>query len=79
MSMLQKNVRSENKPLHHKLLTHSFSHTSLLFSPSLCAHTGLLEDERLASAHQAEAFARQVHNLQGTVCSRCMFFCSRVL
>ncbi|CAB1313369.1 unnamed protein product [Coregonus sp. 'balchen'] len=25
---------------------------------------GLLEDERLASAHQAEAFARQVHNLQ---------------
>uniref|UniRef100_A0AAZ3SFF1 Coiled-coil domain-containing protein 136-like n=2 Tax=Oncorhynchus tshawytscha TaxID=74940 RepID=A0AAZ3SFF1_ONCTS len=25
---------------------------------------GLLEDERLTSAHQAEAFARQVHNLQ---------------
>ncbi|XP_037109796.1 coiled-coil domain-containing protein 136-like isoform X2 [Syngnathus acus] len=25
---------------------------------------GLLEDERLASAHQAEAFARQIHNLQ---------------
>ncbi|XP_008410059.1 coiled-coil domain-containing protein 136-like [Poecilia reticulata] len=26
---------------------------------------GLLEDERLASAHQAEAFTRQIQNLQG--------------
>uniref|UniRef100_A0AAX7U2Z7 Coiled-coil domain containing 136b n=1 Tax=Astatotilapia calliptera TaxID=8154 RepID=A0AAX7U2Z7_ASTCA len=28
---------------------------------------GLLEDERLASAHQAEAFTRQIQNLQGDV------------
>lgn len=27
---------------------------------------GLLEEERLASAHQAEAFTRQIQNLQGT-------------
>lgn len=38
-----------------------FSSTSLHFhSPP-----GLLEDERLASAHQAEAFTRQIQNLQG--------------
>ncbi|CAB1322712.1 unnamed protein product, partial [Coregonus sp. 'balchen'] len=30
----------------------------------LSSWAGLLEDERLASAHQSEAFARQVHNLQ---------------
>ncbi|MEQ2168636.1 hypothetical protein GOODEAATRI_016830 [Goodea atripinnis] len=39
----------------------------LTHSSSLLSHmsAGLLEDERLASAHQAEAFTRQIQNLQG--------------
>lgn len=28
--------------------------------------SGLLEDEQLASAHQAETFSRQIQKLQGT-------------
>lgn len=50
----------------------SFGLPELSFSPYLptcspvsCSSPGLLEDERLASAHQAEAFTRQIQNLQG--------------
>lgn len=41
------------------------SPSSPLSSPVL--FEGLLEDERLASAHQAEAFTRQIQNLQGNM------------
>lgn len=37
----------------------------LPISPLLTSSPGLLEDERLASAHQAEAFTRQIQNIQG--------------
>lgn len=41
------------------------SYRSAHSSPLVTSSTGLLEDERLASAHQAEAFTRQIQNLQG--------------
>lgn len=45
-------------------------------SPLVCPPPGLLEDERLASAHQAEAFTRQIQNLQGiqTIKHRALLF-----
>lgn len=41
------------------------SHLPSLTSHNLTSPPGLLEDERLASAHQAEAFTHQIQNLQG--------------
>uniref|UniRef100_A0A8C9SJN0 Coiled-coil domain containing 136b n=1 Tax=Scleropages formosus TaxID=113540 RepID=A0A8C9SJN0_SCLFO len=38
---------------------------SCTFLPPACPSSGLLEEERLASAHQAEAFTRQIQRLQG--------------
>lgn len=43
----------------------SFCFTAEITVSSPPPPPGLLEDERLASAHQAEAFTRQIQNLQG--------------
>lgn len=42
-----------------------------MLSSHVSSNAGLLEEERLASAHQAEAFTRQIQNLQGIKTNIC--------